>query len=92
MPWQPGQSGNPKGRVVGTLNRRTEAIWGKLEARGDTDPAEFLSSVVHDEQAAKEHRIIATMASDFPNEPNPLLRLDPSDPCRGSAGKRSQGA
>jgi hypothetical protein len=32
-------------------NRRTEEIWSKLEARGDIDPAEYLSSLVTN----KEH-------------------------------------
>jgi hypothetical protein len=27
--------------------------------------------------------IIAMLKSDFPHEPNPMLRIDPSDPCVG---------
>ena len=52
--WVPSRSGNPKGRAVGTRNRRTEAIWGKLEARDDLDPADLFSSIVHNEQEPKE--------------------------------------
>jgi hypothetical protein len=51
--WVPSRSGNPKGRAVGTRNRRTEAIWGKLEARDDLDPADLFSSIVHNEQEPK---------------------------------------
>lgn len=41
-PWKPGQSGNPKGRKLGTRNRKTvimEAIRKMAEAKG-IDPAE----------------------------------------------------
>jgi hypothetical protein len=56
MVFQPGVSANPNGRKPGTRNRRTEAIWGKLEARGDIDPAEHLSSLVSDKTKPDELR------------------------------------
>ena len=57
--WAPGESGNPNGRPVGSRNKRTEAIWGKLEARGDKDPADFLSELVSNENEPKELRAAA---------------------------------
>jgi hypothetical protein len=57
--WTPGQSGNPSGRPPGTRNKRTEAIWGRLEARGDKDPADFLSELVTSENEPKELRAAA---------------------------------
>jgi hypothetical protein len=57
--WKPGVSGNPKGRAPGTRNRRTQEIWDKLEARGDLDPAEFLSSIVHNEKTDASLRVTA---------------------------------
>jgi hypothetical protein len=71
--WVPGRSGNPKGRAVGTRNRRTEAFWGKLEARDDLDPADLLSSIFHNEQEPKELRILW---------PGPDLPVSPSRPLR----------
>jgi hypothetical protein len=47
---------NPAGRPVGSRNKRTEEIWNRLEARGDKDPADLLSSIVTNEQDPKELR------------------------------------
>src|SRR6516162_6879214 len=60
--WVPGKSGNPTGRQPGTRNKRTEAIWAKLEARGDLDPIEYLSSLVANEKTPPEQRIAAAIA------------------------------
>ena len=57
--FQPGSSGNPNGRKPGTRNKRTEEIWGRLEARGDKDPADFLSELVTNESEPKELRATA---------------------------------
>jgi hypothetical protein len=55
--WTPGQSGNPNGRPPGTRNKKTARIFQALEARGDKDPAEFLSSIVTDEKEPKDLRV-----------------------------------
>jgi hypothetical protein len=57
--WQPGTSGNPNGRPKGARNKRTEKIFSRLEARGDLDPADLLSSIVTNQQEPKELRIQA---------------------------------
>ncbi len=41
-----GHTNNPNGRPVGSRNRRTNEIFNRLEARGDIDPADHLSSIV----------------------------------------------
>jgi hypothetical protein len=46
MGLSPGQTNNPNGRPIGARNRRTEQIWKILEARGDTDPLDYLSNIV----------------------------------------------
>jgi hypothetical protein len=58
-PWVSGQSGNPNGRPKGSRNKRTEEIFNRLEARGDLDPADLLSSIVTNQQEPKELRIQA---------------------------------
>jgi hypothetical protein len=44
---------------VGSRNRRTEAIFQKLEERGDKDPADLLSEIVSNPQEPKELRVQA---------------------------------
>jgi hypothetical protein len=56
MPFQAGQSGNLNGRTPGTRNKRDAEIWSRLEARGDLDPADFLSSVVTNTKETSELR------------------------------------
>ena len=56
MPFQPGVAANPNGRPVGSRDKRTEAIWGALEARGDLDPADHLSSIVTNPNNSAELR------------------------------------
>ena len=46
MPFVPGQSGNPNGRPAGSRNKRTKNLLDELAARGDKDPAEYLSEVI----------------------------------------------
>jgi hypothetical protein len=50
------------GRPLGSRNKRTEAIWAKLEARGDLDPVEYLSSLVANEKTPPDQRIAAAIA------------------------------
>jgi hypothetical protein len=54
-----GHTNNPNGRPVGSRNRRTEALWGDLEAKGDIDPAVHLSSIVSDPNQPAELRAAA---------------------------------
>jgi hypothetical protein len=54
--FETGVSGNPHGRPAGTRNKRDAEIWARLEARGDLDPAELLSSIVTDTKETKELR------------------------------------
>jgi hypothetical protein len=58
MTFQPGHN-LATGRPKGSRNKRTEEIFTRLEERGDTDPADLLSSIVTNEQEAKELRIQA---------------------------------
>jgi hypothetical protein len=57
--FQAGVSGNPKGRVPGTRNKRTEEVFLRLEARGDLDPADLLSSIVTNQKESTELRVQA---------------------------------
>jgi hypothetical protein len=41
-----GHTNNPNGRPVGARNKRTKEIFEALEARGDIDPIDYLSSVI----------------------------------------------
>jgi hypothetical protein len=45
-----------QGRPKGSRNRRTKEIMDMLQARGDLDPADYLSSVVTDTKKSTEHR------------------------------------
>jgi hypothetical protein len=51
-----GHTNNPNGRPVGSRNRRTNEIFNRLEARGDLDPADHLSSIVTDPNKPAELR------------------------------------
>ena len=44
--FQPGQSGNPNGRPVGSRNKRTQEILDLIQERGDKDPLDALSEIV----------------------------------------------
>src|SRR5262245_30759269 len=57
--WKPGQRPEGSGRPRGSRNKRNEELWRKLAARGDLDPAEFLSEIVTDTNNSKELRIAA---------------------------------
>jgi hypothetical protein len=46
MPFQAGNNANPKGRPVGSRNRRTQEILDLISQRGDKDPLDFLSEVI----------------------------------------------
>ena len=59
MTFLPENNSNPRGRPPGSRNKRTEAIWGTLEARGDLDPADYLSSLVTNPNASPEVRVTA---------------------------------
>jgi hypothetical protein len=54
-----GESRNPNGRPVGRRNKRDAALWFKLEARGDKDPAEFLSELVSNDKEPKRASCIS---------------------------------
>lgn len=47
IPWKPGQSGNPKGRKLGTRNRKTVMVEGlrKLADMHQTDPDDLELSI-----------------------------------------------
>jgi hypothetical protein len=53
---------NPYGRPTGSRNKRTEAIWAKLEKRGDLDPVEYMSSLVANPKTPPELRLAAATA------------------------------
>ena len=59
---QPGQSGNPNGRPIGSRNRRTTELNELLAKRGDRDPVEFMSQVVSDNTIDLEIRLAASQA------------------------------
>jgi hypothetical protein len=58
MTFQPGHTLSP-GRRYGSRNKRTAEIFNRLENRGDTDPADLLSSIVTNNQEPNELRIQA---------------------------------
>jgi len=59
MVFQPGHE-HSKGRPTGARNRSSYELREKLKARGDRDPAEFLSSIVSDNTQSTEVRIAAS--------------------------------
>ena len=59
MVFQPGHE-HSKGRPTGARNRSSYELREKLKARGDRDPAEFLSSIVSDNNQSTEVRIAAS--------------------------------
>ena len=58
MPFQPGHQ-YTQGRPKGSRNKRTVELWNRLEARGDLDPADYLSTVVSNTDVEREYRIQA---------------------------------
>jgi hypothetical protein len=50
----------PLGRPKGSRNKRTAELFQRLEARGDLDPADLLSSIVSNPEEPKELRIQAS--------------------------------
>ena len=50
----------PQGRPAGSRNKRTKELLARLEARGDLDPADFLSALITDEKEPKELRVQAS--------------------------------
>ena len=52
-------NGNAAGRKPGTRNKRTEELFSRLEARGDLDPADLLSSIITNQNEPKELRMQA---------------------------------
>jgi len=58
MPYKPGESGNPRGRVPGSRNRpKTNLVLRLLKDRADTDPLDLLSAVVTRADAPLELRV-----------------------------------
>jgi hypothetical protein len=49
-----------QGRPKGSRNRRTKEIIDRLQARGDLDPIDFLSTIVTNEEEPKELRVQAS--------------------------------
>jgi hypothetical protein len=58
MTFQPGHKLSP-GRQPGSRNKRNAEIFHRLETRGDTDPADLLSSIVTNDKEPNELRIQA---------------------------------
>jgi Family of unknown function (DUF5681) len=60
MTFKPGQSGNPRGRVPGSRNRKkTSLVLRIMRGRGDTDPLDLLSAIVTKADAPLELRVQA---------------------------------
>jgi hypothetical protein len=59
MTFENGHNLSP-GRPKGSRNKRTSELLIRLDERGDIDPADFLSSIVTNEQEPKELRIQAS--------------------------------
>src|SRR5262245_16326988 len=58
MTFQPGHT-LATGRPKGSRNKRTSELFSRLETRGDTDPADLLSSIVTNNEEPNELRIQA---------------------------------
>jgi hypothetical protein len=48
-----------QGRKLGSRNKRNEELFARLDARGDLDPADLLSSIITNQQEPKELRLQA---------------------------------
>ena len=57
--FQPGNK-EGKGRPVGVPNRRSRELEQRLKDRGDTDPADFLSSIVSNPNEPTELKVAAS--------------------------------
>ena len=59
MPYRLGQSGNPRGRPVGSRKRPTALVLRIMKERNDTDPLALLSTIVTTAEAPLELRVQA---------------------------------
>src|SRR5262249_2231037 len=62
-PWQPGQSGNPRGRPKGSRDKLKQEMERLLSAGGDEMPRDFLLRVMRDETQEITLRIAAAKAA-----------------------------
>jgi ABC transporter substrate binding protein len=59
MPYRPGQSGNPRGRPVGSRKRPTALVLRIMKERNDTDPLALLSTIVTTAEAPKSGGLVS---------------------------------